>query len=142
MIKLKEQMTLYNDVYHLIKHHEKFSKSYFWSPPLVDRAGWGKTNSVNTTIEYNNNVYTIIMDVSASSRNVYYTSTFTLNGEKKNITILKKLREKILEDINKKTKGRYIVTTSEKLRRYAKYTLGDKYYIPERLSTHIFEAFL
>jgi len=75
----------------IIADHEKFSKAYFWRPSgnaaARRRAAWSRTVDLNTPL----GLIEISQSYHESCRYCYYSSSFFLDGEKKDIRLLKKL---------------------------------------------------
>jgi hypothetical protein len=90
--------SLVNSIDMVIDHHEKWSKSYFWTPPgsASGRRSDEKKNTFEVNIHFDKVLYSYSSDVDHSCKNVYYTGTFELNDEKKNVRLFKKLKEKIV----------------------------------------------
>jgi len=82
-------------------HHEKFSRSYFWSPPThaSSRRKMEENENFEVEIELDGDKYHFISSVNCSCKNVYYASGFYVNGEKKNFRSWRKLQEKIQQKI-------------------------------------------
>ena len=76
-----------------IENHERFRNSYVWNSPgaASARRSYERKNSfavqfVNAGVRYS---YT--SDVSCSCKNIYYTGTFMVDGEKKTVRVFKNL---------------------------------------------------
>jgi len=76
-----------------IKHHEKQSGAYFWRPPST-AAARRKLEADRTyarTLTIGGNVYRYESTVTCSCKNYYYRGEFTINGEKRDVRLWKKL---------------------------------------------------
>jgi hypothetical protein len=76
-----------------IEHHEKWSKSYFWSSRgnANSRRRDEAKNSYTREIQLNGATYRFESSVSISCKNVYYTGSFELDGNRKNLLLWRKL---------------------------------------------------
>ena len=83
--KIKRQLT------EMLDNHEKYKNTYFWSPPI--NASGRRAMEFNESIEFvlNGKKYSWKQDLSCSCRNVYWKSSVHVDGNKKNIRVIKKL---------------------------------------------------
>ena len=93
----KRKESLINQIDSVISHHEKWSRSYFWTPPgsASSRRSSEKQNSFEVPIHFDGDLYYYESSVTHSCRNVYYTGTFEHNDKKKNVRLFKALKHKI-----------------------------------------------
>ena len=78
----------------IIKQHEKFRNSYFWSPPSSSsaRRSYEKRYSRDDVVfDHDGKHYEISQTVSCSCRDIYYRFSVHVDGIKKTIRALKKL---------------------------------------------------
>ena len=74
-----------------LSDHEKYKKSYFWSPPCTASQRRKMEFVRYNTIEFAGDIYELRQSISCSCKNVYYESNIEVNGEKKDIRAIKKL---------------------------------------------------
>ena len=82
---------------HIIDHHKKHAKSYFWSPPQGASARRSEENRKTFTEQIGGLFYS--SEVSCSCKNYYYTGIFKFNGETKNLRIATKMIKELGEII-------------------------------------------
>ena len=78
-----------------IEHHEKFAKSYFWTPPggAAARREMESRESFAVFFPIGGDRFAYSSEVTCSCKNVYYTGEFYFNGEKKNVRVFKRALE-------------------------------------------------
>lgn len=76
-----------------LAQHEKFAKCYLWTnrTSASERSRMRRDNNWHVQFKNNGNVYRYDSYLDVSCRNFYYTGRFYLNGEKKNVSLFKKL---------------------------------------------------
>ena len=76
-----------------LNNHERFQSCYNWRPvgPASTRRRMEKECSFAVSFTNDGNQYRYESDVDVSCRNVYYSGTFTMDGEKKNVRLFKRL---------------------------------------------------
>ena len=84
----KQMLKKVNDV---IDHHEKHSKSYFWSPP--SNASTKRSEEQRKSFSVQIGKFLFISDVSCSCKNYYYRSEFKEGSEIKNLRCFRKLQK-------------------------------------------------
>ena len=76
-----------------ISIHEQYKKAYFWTPPR-NAAGRRKMEAAFEGCDYDiikgDDIIQVRTDLSCTCNNIYYYLDIKVNGEKKNITVLKK----------------------------------------------------
>jgi hypothetical protein len=78
-----------------ILHHEKFSKSYFWRPPLsaAERRRMEDKNSFQVEFQLDGDSYIYDSSVRCSCRRVRYTGSFRKNSVPGTVRLFKSLLE-------------------------------------------------
>jgi len=80
-----------------INTHEKYKKAYFWHSPSNAsgrRAMEDRFEGKDFVLHTANGKIEVEFNFSVSCKNVYYSMSVYLNGEKKNIKLLKKILNK------------------------------------------------
>ena len=74
--------------------HARFKSSYFWTPPssASGRRRMAADNSRDLNFEYDGRTYSVCQDVGCSCRNVYYKLAVTVDGDRKDVRAIKRLR--------------------------------------------------
>ncbi|MCR5383393.1 MAG: hypothetical protein K6E72_01960 [Saccharofermentans sp.] len=88
---LNEVKDICNDI---IKNAEKFKRCYFWDRDNGNESArkyYGAQNSRDYHFSFNGNEYHFEQSVSQSRKNTYFHSTYSINGEIKDIRLVKKL---------------------------------------------------
>jgi hypothetical protein len=89
--KFRRNMKNYQDVQEFIRQHERFAGCYFWNPPSTVSARRQMEFETSFTFILAGVTYTFEQSVDCSCKNVYYSSTITVDGKNKNIRAAKKL---------------------------------------------------
>lgn len=76
-----------------IAQHDRFKNSYFWTPPgsAGQRRAMEKRETWSVKFKNNGMVYEYESVVNCSCRNVYYSGSFAVNGEKKTVRAFRSL---------------------------------------------------
>jgi hypothetical protein len=93
--KTKEQKV--KSIKYAIELHEKMKNSYFWNSPGAagQRRYYEEQHSYTDMININGKKLEINCITSCSCKNIYYKGEFYFDGQKKNISVLKKILEEI-----------------------------------------------
>lgn len=75
----------------IIAEHERHKKCYFWSPPGSASQRRAAEFEMELIFNLDGKRYVIIQEKSCSCKNVYFSTSIRINGEKKNITAVKRL---------------------------------------------------
>ena len=91
---LRSNMKLSKDLHAFLERHQKWSKSFKWSPR--GNASQRRNNEFYYEYEFKlkENVYKFYQDLEISSKRFYYSSSIYVNDEKKDIRIVKNLLKK------------------------------------------------
>jgi len=75
----------------MMGNHEKYSKCYFWKPPgsAASRRNAEFTKELSFTVA--GKKYNWYQELECSCKNMYWTNTIEIDGEKKNIRAIKAL---------------------------------------------------
>ena len=94
---LDRQNNLLKQIDDVIDHHETFGRSYFWSPPgsASGRRAMEKKENFDVSFTYDRVFYKYESIVSCSCKNFYYTGTFSVDGEQKDLRSWRKVRNTI-----------------------------------------------
>lgn len=95
VINSEEAKTICNDI---IKNAEKFKSCYFWDSDNGNdkaRRSYEAYNSRDYSFSYNGSDYHFKQSVTQSRKNTYFRPTYSINGEIKDIRLVKKLLKSI-----------------------------------------------
>ena len=81
---------------------EKMQNSYFWTPPkrARDRRSYEKYYSQFFDFEFLGDKYDFNQETSCTCKNIYFSSRFWINNEKKDIRLVKKLAARVEAILN------------------------------------------
>ena len=70
----------------------KMKNCFFWVPPSSanDRRSYEEYNSISGKFSLKRNKYEVVLTTKCSAKNIYFHQSIYVNGEKKNITAIKK----------------------------------------------------
>jgi hypothetical protein len=73
--------------------NQKMKNCYFWSSPsgAGQRRSYEKYNSLNFIFSFQGRVYEVSMETICSCKNVYFKQAIIVDGQSKNIRVLKAL---------------------------------------------------
>lgn len=94
-IELNEVMNICNDI---ITNAEKFKNCYFWDGDNGNdkaRRYYETQNSRDYHFRFNGNEYHFEHCVSQSRKNTYFRPTYSINGETKDLRLVKKLLKSV-----------------------------------------------
>ena len=88
---LRKNMQMYSNVEEFLNNHEKYSESFYWSPPK--HASGRRKLEFDTKLHFilNDVEYELEQDLTCSCQHFYYSSSIYVNGKKKDIRAIKKL---------------------------------------------------
>ena len=87
----RKNMKDFKAVQQFIRQHERFTGSYFWSPPNSASARRRMEFETSFCFILAGVTYIFEQSVECSCKNVYYSSKITVDGKKKDIRVARKL---------------------------------------------------
>ena len=77
----------------VLDRHERFSGSYFWTPPAnaSGRRRMELDNSETLRFRFGGEEYSVEQSVDCSCKNIYYRLLVTVDGKKKDVRAIRKL---------------------------------------------------
>lgn len=86
----------------IITLHESMKNSYFWSAPsnAAARRQYEQNHSDSVEFEFNGHTYSFTVDTTCSSKNIYYRSNFSVDGQKRTVAVAKKLLNQLSNQTN------------------------------------------
>ena len=87
----KTGRTITNKLSVMINNHDKYKKSYFWSPPGTASSRRSMEFKDNLIFNLGGKKYEIEQELYCSCKNVYWSNRIYIDGRKKTIIALKKL---------------------------------------------------
>lgn len=104
---MKSKEILISQLEAIVSLHQKMSKSYFFTPPMVarNRRSYEEKNSLDTVFEYEGDVYRIEQVTKCSCKHVYYSVDYYKNYEliHADIRLVKKILKKLQASVTDET---------------------------------------